>query len=311
MHSRDSYVFRAARLLVSAIVLLCGALSPSLVLAAPIIWITDGRSLATVDIANQSETWLGRHNSTTNMTDIAFDPTGNLFGVGVVSEFDAEFNQTIRYSLFSIDTSTGNATVIGEHGIGAVNLVFGSDGTLYASESFAGGPKPLYSIDPVTAQATELGNIDFAATGDLAFFNNRLLMTGFSFMSIGAGALIEIDLANLGIIDPAATEIGLTSGYNNVWGIANGGDGVLYGGDGTSMLAIDPNTGAATFLFSFGSCDQSSSNCLSGTSGFAVLGESAVAAVPLPASAWLLATAVGLLAPRVKRKAKLQMARSF
>src|SRR5262245_39407490 len=89
--------------------------------------------LGTVDVATGAVTVIGPMGQT--MTDTAFDPAGNLYGI--------TFNQ-----LFSINKTTGAASLIGNLGISDANaLVFASNGTLYTAGF---GSTNLYSVNKVT-----------------------------------------------------------------------------------------------------------------------------------------------------------------
>src|SRR5213595_1687921 len=104
------------------------------------LWICDSAGeIGTVDGITGMVTLVG--NAGTVLTDIAFNPQGQLFGV--------DFN-----ALYSINTQTGAATLIGNLNVGSAemnSLVFDSSGTLYASSTQT---KQLYTINTQTGQAT-------------------------------------------------------------------------------------------------------------------------------------------------------------
>ena len=111
--------------------------------AAPILWIDDSAGrIGKVDVATGNATLVG--NSGAALTDIAFDPNGNLFGISFSS-------------LYSINTSTGAASLIGSGFPASMNaLTFSSTGTLYGA---ATGSNGFYTINPTTGAATLVGNI--------------------------------------------------------------------------------------------------------------------------------------------------------
>ncbi len=89
--------------------------------AGVILYINDSNNnLGTVDVGTGTVTVIGNLGSET-ITDIAFSPTGNLFGISFTH-------------LYQINPATAAVTQIGAHNIPNGNaLVFGSDGTLYAA----------------------------------------------------------------------------------------------------------------------------------------------------------------------------------
>jgi hypothetical protein len=193
--------------------------------AAPIMHVHDNTGdLGTVDVANGAVTIIG--NMGFVMTDIAFDPSGKLFGL--------TFN-----SLFSINPATAAATFIGNHGINGGNaLVFAADGTLYAAGA---NVTSLFTINPLTGASTNLGNMGFASGGDLAF------NSGHFFLASTGNQLIDIDLGNLSNTDDVGS-----FGVAGVFGLATGDDNVLYAVAGTTVFTVNIATGAATNPVQFG-----------------------------------------------------------
>src|SRR5436190_2757551 len=89
------------------------------VLAAPILWVDDSDgTLGTVDVATGLATVIGQ--MPVVMTDIAFDPSGNLWGITFTE-------------LYRINQTTAGVTLVGSLGTSANSLVFGADGTLYTA----------------------------------------------------------------------------------------------------------------------------------------------------------------------------------
>ncbi len=186
--------------------------------AAPIMYVHDANGvLAKVDVVTGDVDLIG--NMGVQMTDIAFDPSGNLFGISFGG-------------LYGIDATTATPTFLGSHGIAGGNaLVFGADGTLYA----AGGTPNLYTLNTGTGASTNLGATGFASGGDLAFFNGQL------YLANASSDLVHIDLANL-----ANSSLIGDFGFASVFGLATGDNNVLYGVGGTQIFTVDVSTGAGS-----------------------------------------------------------------
>lgn len=192
----------------------------SVVNAEPIIYVNDlWGQLGKVDVATGSVTLIGSMG--TVMTDIAFDPSGNLWALSF-SNF------------YKVDPTTGNATLVGNHSIPDGNaLVFGQDGTLYAAGNSS---TSLYTINTSTGQATSIGSIGYYAAGDLAFLDGDLFLTTTSdhLVRIGLGGTLNV------------TDVG-PLGISSVLGLARGDDGVMYGVSGIQILTINTSTGQSAF----------------------------------------------------------------
>ena len=135
-------------------------LSANSLIAGPILWISDANGeLGTVDVGTGEASVIGRIGP--EMTDIAFDPDGNLYGITF-------------FDFYSINKTTAELTRIGEVGGDAVNsLVFGPNGTLYtASQS-------LITINTNTGHGTPVGNggYPYDSSDDLAFVGGDLLLS--------------------------------------------------------------------------------------------------------------------------------------
>ncbi|MHB1025274.1 MAG: PEP-CTERM sorting domain-containing protein [Desulfobacteria bacterium] len=187
--------------------------------AAPVIFVDDDRgNLGTVDVQTGAVTLIGNMGQV--MTDIAFAPNGDLYGVTFTD-------------LYKVNQTTGASTLIGSLGYFGENaLVFGKDGTLYAGSDTSTN---LYSVNTTTGAATVLGNIGYYSAGDLAFDSGGAL-----YMSSKTNQLINIDTTSY-----VGTSVG-PIGYSNVYGFAFGPDGVMYGVSGTSVFSIDLTTGAGS-----------------------------------------------------------------
>lgn len=183
-------------------------------LALPIIWVGDSDgTLGTVDVSTGGATVIGQMSQ--SMTDIAFDPTGNLWGI-------------TTGSLYQINKTTAATTLVGNYGAPALNsLIFGANGTLYAAGS------SLYKLDTATGAAALIGNGGgYSSSGDLAFVGGNLYLSSFG-----------DDLFMLNRTTGAGTKVGAI-GYSAVYGLATDNNIDLYGLTGTNILDINATTGA-------------------------------------------------------------------
>jgi hypothetical protein len=193
--------------------------------AGPVLWIADGNGkLGTVDVGTQAVNVIGSMGVT--MFDIAFSPTGTLYGVSGTG------------NLYSIDPTTAVPTLIGSLGGPDVNsLVSSSAGVLYGANS------DLYTINTTTGAETEVGPIGYSSGGDLAFVDGTL------YLSTGSN-----DLVSLNTTTGQGTLVG-AMGYPNIYGIASPDNINLYaagGSAGTDIYSVDVSNGAATLLFDYG-----------------------------------------------------------
>ena len=225
----------------------------STALAGPILYIDDARNnLGTVDVATGVGTVIGNMGADL-MTDIAFDPSGNLWGIS--------FANTYR-----INKTTGAATLVGSHGISGGNaLVFGADGTLYA----AGSSNNLFIINTTTGAATAVGSMGAAvfSAGDLAFNGGSL------FLAATSGYLINVNPTT-----GAGSPVG-NMGITNMYGLATADNGLLYGTEATAVFTVNTATASPTFVTNYSN--------LSAANGTAFFTESG-AHVPEPATLALL-----------------------
>lgn len=233
--------------------------------AGPILYINDafGR-IGTVDVATGASTSIGL--AGVQLTDIAFSPSGQLFGAGYSS-------------LYSLSTTTGAATLIGDFGVSTINaLAFRPDGAL-----FAAGGTTLYSVNPATGAATATGAIPASSAGDLEFYSGSL------YMSTTTNILYRIN----DVQNPVNGVFEGPFGFSSVLGLAAGDDGVLYGVAGTQVFSINVGNGAGTLRANY------SGGLLSNAQG-------ATALVPAPSAGLLLATAVaGVFGHRIRQRRRL------
>lgn len=262
-----------------ALLLLC-LISPAF--AAPVLWIGDsGQGIGTNSLLGRVDVASGAVQVVGDMGflsfDIAFDPNGQLFGIG-------------EGKLWSIDPATASSTAIGDT-VGATSLVFASDGTLYAATD------RLYTIDPATGQETEVGNggAAYSSSGDLAFIAGELYLTSTNLT--GFPPLIDEDLIHLDTATGAGTFVGTLGSFNqttqtqagfvSVFGLATDNGVDLYGVSGTRIIDIDTSDGSTTFIRDY------SGSGLGFANGSAFFSESG-AVVPVPAALPLFLTALAV-----------------
>jgi len=172
--------------------------------------------------------------------------------------------------LYSINTTTGAATLIGGGFSGLNALVFSSTGTLYA----AGGTS-FFTLNTATGAATLVGSMGSSASaGDLAFHNGDL------FLSSTAGNLVRINPAT-----GAGTIIGSMGPAADAFGLANGDDNVLYAVNGTNVYSVNTATGASTLAVGY----SGAIGFANGTAFIQEAGAPPISGVPEPASLALLA----------------------
>lgn len=204
----------------AACALLCAAFTSH---AAPILWVsTGGAQLATVDVANGATTIVGGTGPA--LTDIAFGPTGDLFGISFSD-------------LYGVNSTTGATTLVGSLGAvsGTANaLVFSSNGTLYMAGN------TLYTVNTSTGASTAIGSgIGFQSGGDLAYIGGNL------YMASSVAQLIQVDVTT-----GVGTLIG-SLGVANMFGLATPDNATLYGVAGQNVYLVNTGTGAATFQSTF------------------------------------------------------------
>lgn len=191
---------------------------------AQTLWVGDANGkLGKVDIASGNVSLVGDMGAV--MTDIAFDPAGNLYGISFTS-------------LYRIDTTTGAGMLVGDLNTTVNSLVFGADGTLY------GANNQLYTIDPGTAGTSIIGNgaTFYISSGDLAFVQGELYLTS----SVpNSDTLVRLDLTT-----GAATAVG-SLGVSSVYGLASADRVSLYGVSGTDIYSVSTTSGTASFLQAF------------------------------------------------------------
>lgn len=263
----------AKHLLIGAACALISALPAS---AASILWISDSNgNLVTVDVATGDATVIG--NSGAALTDIAFSPTGDLYGV--------TFN-----SLYRVDKTTAALSFVGDLSFSANALVFSADGTLYGASS---STTALYTLDPLTAASTHIGSTGGVSAGDLAFVGGTLYLAAAS----SPDTLRSIDLG-----PPVTSALVGSMGFDDVFGMARADDGVLYGVSGDDIFSINLATGAGTLATSFSYAGQGQAY---GTSFFLETKPPIQPGVPEPATWAMLIGGLALTGGLMRRRARI------
>ncbi len=151
--------------------------------ATPIMYVHDSSgTLGKVDVESGNVEVVGSMG--TVLTDIAFNSSGELYGVSFTG-------------LYSIDPETATTTFIGKHSISGANaLVFSEDGTLYSAGS---STSSLFTIDTMTGSSSLIGDMGFYSGGDLAFNGDNF------YLASSSNTLVDIDLDDAKMIRTSRT----------------------------------------------------------------------------------------------------------
>lgn len=237
--------------------------------AAPVLWVGDSNGiLGTVDVATGSVDVIG--NMGVVMTDIAFDPDGNLFGIAFSN-------------LYRINATTAASQLVGNLGITANSLVFDTAGTLYAANA------ALHTVNTTTGATSLIGNggDPYNSSGDLAFVGGQLYLSS----TFGNDSLIRLN-----VVTGTGTSIG-PIGQSAVFGLASPNGTELYGLADTEILAINVLTGAGDELLDY------AGQGLGAAFGSAFVSE-ALEPVPVPAAVWMFGTGIAALWSCRRRRAE-------
>lgn len=141
-------------------------------LDAQVIYISDEQSkLYTLNISNCNYSFITNINI--QVTDISFNPDGNLYGV------------TSDGHLIEINITNGSTNIVHTfEGADLNSLTIAGTGIAYAS----GGDGKLWSYDLLTGEEVLYGNLGFPATGDLTFYKGDL------YAAITDDRILKIDL---------------------------------------------------------------------------------------------------------------------
>jgi len=188
-------------------------------------------------------------------TDLAFDPSGNLHGVGwnnsqangssklyQITPGDADHRA--RWSMETVKSSKMDRTVN--------SAIFDGQGDLFVASDAGSFQKLTYDADRGRWKVEKTAWIGQPAGGDLAFSSDGSSL----YVTLRGGELATIDFDVDSATFGQASVVGQT-GYDDIFGLAMA-DGVLYGttADGnygpSHLVQIDPNTAATTFVADLG-----------------------------------------------------------
>lgn len=197
--------------------------------------------LLTIDVTNGNPTIVGNLSGQglTDLRALAFDSTGSRL-------FAIDFSQNPR-RLVSIDPSNVTTTAIGdvtETGLEGLSYD-NTNNVLYGANRL--DPRQVLKLNTQNARSTRIGQIGFSQLRACAFdsLNNRSFLADSS-----AELLLSIDggTGQTTIIGSLGRQVeGLAFDAS-----ANGGQGLLYGSDGSNLLTINMSTAAVTVIGSFG-----------------------------------------------------------
>lgn len=169
------------------------------------------------------------------MTDIAIDNAGSMIGVS-------------RTAVYRVDPMTAAATRLSDGLSGGFNgLSFVPAAMLGQSgEDVLVGTRNLdgvvFRVDPATGGTSQIGNMGaYASSGDLVAVEGITVQTadnGFS-----ADRLVRLAPSSF-----AATPVGNTIGFSEIWGVAYWKDKIFGFTSGGEFVTIDPTTGVGTLV---------------------------------------------------------------
>jgi hypothetical protein len=127
------------------------------------VFATENGALYSIDLNNCSKRLVGIG---VELVDIAFTPDGRLWGLS-------------NGAIYRVDTSNASSTFIGQTLIGGVSLESLNDSVLLSEYEDS-----LWEININTLKTYNLGNIGYAAAGDLVWYDNDLYMSSHQLIRI-------------------------------------------------------------------------------------------------------------------------------
>jgi Homeodomain-like domain len=192
---------------------------------ADMVFLTDVRgNLARLNVQTGAFQIIG--NSGIAFTDIAFAPSGALYGVTA----DA---------LYTVDSVTARATLLNNTSI----LVWNSLDIDVNGVGYTASALPfLYQVDLTTGIFTQISSASsqLLVTVILHFTRGDLLLAN------RFGQIVDVDPSS------GAVQGAVTHGVRELYGLVSLGEDRLYGFSQNNRYQIDNETGQATFLYSYG-----------------------------------------------------------
>lgn len=187
----------------------------------PIVFICDNNGkLFTLNLGTDAVHFVGFTGAA--LTDLGFDPKNHvLYGI----TFD---------SFFRVSTTTGKITFIGNLGINDANaLVFDANGKGYV-KGFT--DTELYTVNVATGAVSPIGPTGkWESAGDLTFYNNTLLLSGFTGPDpFVKDSLVTLDHTTGAVISVKPMNLAL------LYGLVSTAPGKLYGFANTSLYKLNP-----------------------------------------------------------------------
>ena len=198
-----------------------------------------------VDIATGATT-NPRDTGITNLTGIAFSPSGTLFGL------TSFFTSGTDNALYTFDTATGAPTLVGSTGLTLAegDLVFDpTTGTLYGIEGLSGADRTLFTIDPTTGAATTIGAVGILNVNDLSAMAFDVAGNLF-IVDTAIAALLRVNKATGAVLNSVPLSVG---SLGPLAGLAFDPDtGIAYfangGGSANNLYTLNTTTGALTLI---------------------------------------------------------------
>jgi sugar lactone lactonase YvrE len=166
------------------------------------------------------------------MTDIAFSPSGTLFGVTPTD-------------LYRIDPDTAASAFVGSLGVDGSNaLEFDLNGTLFMAMT---NSTLLRTVDTITGATTVVGDMGVSSSGDLAFDPS----SGNLFLSTPLLTSVTDELYRVNPSTAASTKVG-DIGFESVFGMDFSG-GTLFGlTNGGELITVNTMSGTGTLVANTG-----------------------------------------------------------
>jgi len=170
------------------------------------------------------------------ITDLAIDKTGLMIGISFTSVYRIDPSTAACTRLSQDLTGTFNglsfvpASEIGQTGADILVATRNSNGV-------------VSRVDPMTGQTSQIGNMgSFSSSGDL------VSIAGFGTVQTADNGTSPDRLVRLAPSTFAATAIGNTIGFGDIWGIAYWKNKIFGVTEAGEFITIDPSTGAGTLV---------------------------------------------------------------